>query len=70
MPARGNLRRMAKPPTNLRDAVEKTVEATRRALAEERGDEAFARLALEELADAHEDRSVGRRDHYRTHNPA
>lgn len=35
--------------------------AMRMQMEEERGDEAFRRLALEELADAHKDRKIGRR---------
>ena len=56
MPARGNLRRMAKPPTNLRDAVEKTVEAT---LGSAERSRSAAQGALDDLVESVEDLRKG-----------
>ena len=52
----GNLRRMAKPPTNLRDAVEKTVEAT---LGSAERSRSAAQGALDDLVESVEDLRKG-----------
>jgi polyhydroxyalkanoate synthesis regulator phasin len=52
MPARGNLRRMAKPADNLRDAVERTVEAT---IGSAERSRSAAQGALDDLVDSVEE---------------